>query len=271
MTRFKKFATGHPLAFTLVVTVLLIILQGGFAALSALLLGLSVTGEVPQLLGRLMATAGFLALIWRLGWLRAAGIIRLGDRRVWLITLLALVYLFFTHVYAFFGDYRYDVSYVAETMPWAALDTFLAGVSEEIVFRGLVLYVLLRKWAGARWGRLSAVAVSAFVFAALHLFGLLAGQPQIVLLQTLNAFVSALWYGAFVVRWRSVWPVILVHGLLNVIVTVRALATPGFAPTAGSYLLVTLLELPLVIYGLYLIVRAPTTLSAGHAPLRSVA
>lgn len=256
MKRFKEFAAVHPLGFTFGVTLLLVILQGGSAALAALLLGLSVTGEMPQLLGKLVTTAGFLALIWRLGWLRAAGITHLGHPRVWLITLVALVYLFFTHVYAFFGDFSYDVAYLG-TSSTAGLNTFLAGVGEEIVFRGLVLYVLLRQWDSSRWGRLSAVVVTAFVFGALHLFGLLAGRPQVVLLQVLNTFVSAIWYGAFVVRWRSVWPAILVHGALNVVVTARALSTPGFAATADAYLLVTLLELPLVIYGIYLIVRTP--------------
>jgi hypothetical protein len=79
-----SFARNHPLAFVLTSavawSVLLVALMG--VASSALRMP---NGDAT--IGRLAVTACVLLLVWRLGWLKAAGITRLGRWQVWRLAL----------------------------------------------------------------------------------------------------------------------------------------------------------------------------------------
>jgi membrane protease YdiL (CAAX protease family) len=87
--------------------------------------------------------------------------------------------------------------------PWMMMTTVVAApVLEELLFRGLVLEVLLRRWSAA-----AAVAVSAALFGAAHLPNL----PQAV-----NAFAIACVMGyIFVLTGRRLVPVIVIHAANN--------------------------------------------------------
>lgn len=206
----------------------------------------------PQVIGQFVATLGFLILLWRFGWLAPAGITRLGNRRLWLITLLILFYTGVSLLVAFFGTLRVDLS-LNRSMTPVLLHTTMAGVMEEILFRGLILFALVSKWGGSRRGLMSAVFVSAFLFGALHLVNLASGQADVTTLQIAEAFVSGILYGALVLTAGSVWPAVVLHSGINLLANVAVLNVPGFAITTGQYLALVLLEIPLVLYGFYLI------------------
>jgi membrane protease YdiL (CAAX protease family) len=109
--------------------------------------------------------------------------------------------------------------------PWVWLQVFLvacvaAPVVEETMFRG-VLYRHLRE-ATPHWGRaasiLLSVALSSFVFAAIHPQGLL-GVPVLMALACAFAVVR---------EWRgSLLPGVIAHGLNNFLVTLLLLLTAG--------------------------------------------
>jgi membrane protease YdiL (CAAX protease family) len=254
MKKLTQFAEDHPLVFTFVALLLLIGLMGGAAALSAGLLEYQITAVEPQVIGQLVATIGFLLLLWGLGWLAPAGITRLGNRRIWLITLLILVYTGMSALLAFFGALRVDLSLNPGTGP-VLLHTMLAGVMEEILFRGLILYALVSRWGGTRRGTVSAVLVSAFLFGVLHFFNLLGGPADITALQVTEAAASGILYGALVLTAGSVWPAVILHSLINLLVNIAVLNEPGFSVTPAQYLTLVLLDIPLVLYGFYLLTR----------------
>lgn len=86
----------------------------------------------------------------------------------------------------------------------------LAPLTEEIVFRGVVLPA-----AGDRWGVVAGVLVSATLFAAIHF------QPLVMLVVLPGGVAFAL----LAVRFRSLWAAILGHSLFNAI---SLLALLGF-------------------------------------------
>lgn len=252
MNKLKAFAVNHPLGFSFVVLVLLFVLMGGPAALAAGLLDYDMTDVEPQVMGQIVATIGFLLLLWRFGWLAPAGISRLGSRRLWLITLLILLYTGVSALMAFFGTLNVDLSLNVSMAP-VLIHTTMAGVMEEILFRGLMLYALVLSWGNSRRGLLSAVVLSAFLFGALHFVNLAAGPANMTTLQVLEAFVSALLYGALVLVGGSVWPAVLLHSGINLLVNVAVLNTPEFNLTPAQYLTLVLLDIPPAVYGFYLL------------------
>lgn len=255
MTRLKKFAVNRPLGFTFVALILLFLLMSGAVAIAVGLLGYDMAAVEPQVMGQVVATMGFLLLLWRFDWLGPAGITHLGSRRLWLITLLILFYTGLSALIAFFGTLRVDLSLHSSMTP-VLVHTTMAGVMEEILFRGLILYVLVAKWGGSRRGLLSAVSLSAFLFGTLHFVNLAGGQADVTTLQVAEAFVSGILYGALVLTTGSIWPAVVLHSGINLLVNVAALNTPGFAGTAGQYLALVLLEMPLTLYGFYLLTKA---------------
>jgi hypothetical protein len=65
---------------------------------------------VSGTLGRLVIIAGSLWLVWRLGWLEASGITRLGNWQVWLLALGGLIYFASASLFVFYGKVAFDIS-----------------------------------------------------------------------------------------------------------------------------------------------------------------
>ena len=83
---------------------------------------------------------------------------------------------------------------------WLFSATLLAPVSEELVFRGILLNLWQR-----RWGTTRAVIFSAIAFGAVHL--------QYAVFATVAGVFFALVY----LKYRSLWPGTLLHSLYNVV------------------------------------------------------
>lgn len=252
MNTFRQFASKRPLIFALLMVLLLLVLMGGAAALTIGLLGYEITDTMPQIIGQFVATLGFLFILWRFDWLAASGITRLGSRRLWLATMLILVYIGLSLCYAFFGTLRVDLSLRTEMAPML-VHTTMAGVMEEILLRGLILYALVAVWGRTRWGITAAALVSAFLFGILHLFNLATGQLDLTLLQVTESFVSAILYGGLVLSGGSIWPAVVLHSGLNFVANTVVLNTPDFTLTTTKYLTLIVLDIPLAVVGFYLL------------------
>ena len=256
MGKFKQFAGKRPLSFTFLIVFLFILVMGGAAALAAALLGYEVTDVMAQFIGQLVATAGILLLLWRFGWLADAGITRLGRRRLWLLTGGLLIYNSLAALLAFFGTPWVSLKMSMATAP-TLLHTTMAGIVEEFLFRGVLLYALVTGWRNRRRGSVAAVLVTALLFGALHLFNLATGETGMTLLQVFESSLSAILYGALVLLGGSVWPAVLLHSGLNLLVNAAVLAEPGFTVTTTQYLWLILSDMPLAAYGLYLLRTPP--------------
>jgi len=257
MDRLKRFASESPIAFSSVTTVLLWVCYIA-AGVAASVLSTGAEGQqAVSAVGRLAAALVFLGVLWRFGWLGAAGITKLGAWRSWLLVLPVLAYEIFAHLYAFFGSF--DLGVPESPLAWAvALNGSAAGLLEELVFRAVVLYALARLWASTTTGLLKSVLVSSLFFGAAHLLHLSLGRPApLVLLLAASAFLGGIYYGAFALHAGSVWPAVALHVLLNAVVGAQAVSNPGFAETVSGWLLVLALQLPAVGLGIWLLGRVP--------------
>lgn len=258
MTRLKAFATNHPLLFTLLLILSWFVVGAIFVALATLLLQSSFLDYGPQVIGTLAATIYLLLLAWRFGWLRAAGITTLGNWQAWVVTIVALIYLVLAFWYAFFGDVSVDAAQQLSSSEGRTIlgRQIVVGLVEEILFRGIILYALARVW-GATWrGLLASILLSAFLFGIIHLLQSAAGRSfDMALVASLEAFISGIWWAAIVLLWSTVWPTVLLHVVSNAAVLIKALDYPGIVFSASDYALAILLQLPLVVFGLWLVYK----------------
>ena len=127
------------------------------------------------------------------------------------------------------------------------------------MFRGLVLYVLIRAWGNTRQGIIGSVLLAALLFAFLHITQVFTHKvsPSLVFLLTLETFIVSMWWGALVLYGGSVWPAVLLHFAVNAAVAVQGLEVhPAVEPGASSYTLLFWFSIPLGLLGAWLLVRA---------------
>lgn len=94
-----------------------------------------------------------------------------------------------------------------KVMFWVAFNTFLVGLSEEVMFRGVLFRALLENFEV--W---PAIIVTTLLFGAAHVFnGFTTGQWGTSVLQAMSACMSGLIFMAIVIRTGSIWPAIVYH------------------------------------------------------------
>ncbi len=252
MTRLPE---RHPFVFALAVTVILLVayIVAGVAAASV---PTDAAGQrAVEALARLCAAAACAWVIRRVGLSADAGLTRAGAWGVWLIVGLALVFQLPIQLSALFGRLAIPIS------DWAlsgavAFNGAAAGALEELAFRGLLLFALLRVWSDSRQGVVQSVALSSLLFGVLHFIRLPMGQPVVeVSLLVLDATVSGIFYAGIVLYARSIWPAVAYHAVPNAVVGAFAVATPGFSETVAAWVPILLSEIPVVALGLYLLAR----------------
>ena len=261
MNTIKTFAEKRPFVFVVLVLLTWFFLGAVLVFGSAALLRVSIVEDVPQIIGTLGATFVLLVIMGRMGWLRSIGIARFGGWRVWLMVLPLLVYMILAYWYGFFGDVSFDFGVFARSDEARRIlvRDGIVGFVEETLFRGIVLYALVRVWGKSRGGLIASVIVQAALFGALHMLHVGAGSPSVtVLMVVMNSFLSGIWWGVIVLRWESLWPAIVLHGLSNASVLTKGISSAYIEPATTAYIRATLLEIPLLVLGVWLLLRAPT-------------
>lgn len=253
MPRFARFADSRPVLFSVLVTLAFVVLLVVVAVVSQALpgeRGLEVGGAVGRLV---MAGLGLWALS-SLGWLREAGLAGFGDRVAWLIVLPPLVYVALVYPLLLTGDLALNVDRPIQAALVAA-NGFSAGGMEEIVFRGLVLCALLRRWGHDRRGIAGSLALSSLLFAAPHALNLLTDPDATRVLAQLGwALLLGVVFGMLVLAGESVWPVAALHGLCNAVVHLNRLGREIDVGGTSAVLLI-LAPLPLLLYAGFLLRR----------------
>jgi membrane protease YdiL (CAAX protease family) len=130
-----------------------------------------------------------------------------------------------------------------------AVNTALVAVSEELMFRAILLQGLRERYA--LW---PAVLMSSALFGVVHTVnGLASGDLGGALWQATAAFLQGIAYAAIRLRTRSVWPMTVVHGLWDFALVSSMLgAVPGDDGSVLPYAAL-LAVLPLCLYGVYLL------------------
>ena len=266
MEGFQQLATHLPIVFGLIITLAFFLLS-----IASFMLGMAIPAgiykpHIGEMLGRLTSTLIFVFILWRFGWLTAAGFTRSGGWQSWLPILMLLAYLVVAVIHAYFGDFRFDLS-KPKLAGMVALNQMAIGLVEETAYRGVVMYAFVRLWGDSSWGLVGSVLLSALFFGASHMVWVAFGKPAIQsTLMSLSAFEAGIYYGAFVLASGSIWPAVVFHGLVNAVVNVKLIDKPEYKETVSSGVRMVLLNLPIVIYAVYLLWKMPPFATTPNAP-----
>ena len=135
------------------------------------------------------------------------------------------------------------------TLLIVACNTTLVALSEELMFRSILLQSLLDRFA--IW---PAVLMSSTLFGMAHtLNGLTTGDVDGALWQSAAAFLQGIGYAAIRLRTRSVWPMMVVHGLWDFALVTAALTTVSTGEGSALPFAALLAVLPICLYGVFLL------------------
>ena len=130
-----------------------------------------------------------------------------------------------------------------------ACNAALVAISEELMFRAILLQGMLDRYAV--W---PAVLISSALFGLAHTGnGLATGDVSGALWQAVAATLQGVGYAAIRLRTRSVWPMVLVHGLWDYALVTATLPHPAEDGASILPYVALLAVLPLCLYGVYLL------------------
>lgn len=245
----SNLARKHPVGFVLILTILWVVMLLVFMIIATTVFHKPYGDAMTFSIGRLVVTACVLFLAWRLDWLGTSGISKSGSWQVWLLALGGLAYFASASLYSFYGRVAFDFSSLLR-LPDAreiATSHFIAGLSEEILFRGLTLYALIRVWGNTTRGILGSVILVSALFALVHITQVFTygTSPSTALLLVLQTFVISIWWGALVIMGGSIWPAVILHFVVNAVVAVQGLTTLMIEPGILAYRQLLWFSLPL--------------------------
>lgn len=243
-----RFIGRHPLGFALGFCVA----QLGLAALLRLTLGLAGVDSPDTIATCLDIALGLAAtlLLTGLGWWCEAGF---NQPREWRQLHLLWFPLVITAL-PFLGGVELPA---LRSLPLLVAGTLVGVWQEEALFRGLLWRALL---SGGPW---RATVTTALLFGAIHLGIVVLGGPlEAAVPLVISATCAGLMYGAIRTRTRSIWPVLLLHAVWNLVNQITT------AETSDMLLLVMNLAVTFGFagYGLLLLRRGGTVATRELAP-----
>lgn len=140
----------------------------------------------------------------------------------------SIIYTYIT----FLGVYKFQYQYAGLGMIFSVvLFGFATGVMEEFGIRGVLLPILIQKWGGTKNAVIKAVWTTSIVFGLLHGIdlisyfiknGSLSSEYIIVkLFHILYTVMFGVFAGALVVYTKSIWGIIVIHALHDIISSVE--------------------------------------------------
>jgi membrane protease YdiL (CAAX protease family) len=258
MNRISGLADKKPLVFVILALLAWLGLGTVIVFVAASLFQVPITDPHIQEAGTLGATGVLLLLASRLGWLRKIGVTAFGTWTIWALTLLLGCYLVLSGFYSFFGEVTFDIRSLFGTQEARAilLRQPIVGFVEETMFRGILLYALVRVWGQTRRGLVAAVVVQAALFGTIHALQIIAGSTLAnAVANVLNTFVFGVWLGMLVLSVASLWPAIVLHAVSNAFMLIKGLNTRWVDPVSLGYIRAALFDFLLVLVGLWIILR----------------
>jgi len=268
----KRFAFSWPVIFSLLVILVAgLLTELPFDLFFIRLVGNPAAEFFKVAISHTLTGLILVGLLHKLGLFKQAGFTPPGQwKAVWLAWPLAL----FTLLNL---DSLIDGSLVIDTARPGLIVLYVGmnlaiGFCEEVMARGVVLSVLLRKWGHTRRGIYVAVLVASALFGISHVFNVVAGRRP--LLSGLTQIGFSIFFGvvfaACFLRNKSIWPMIIVHALVNMAGSLRHIAVGGAVQTAvaditiAQAIMSVVITLPLFLYGLFILRRVEPFADPGH-------
>lgn len=253
MNKLKAVSEKHPVWFAVCFSITWFVFLFVIAGITSQAFGRPFEDPVTATIARVLLTIGVILLLRRCGWLRDAGITRVGKWWAWLLALGGFVYYAWASLYSLFGKIDMATADISAVPLIIFGSQFMVALSEEIAFRGLILYALMRAWKDSIRGTIGSVLLTSLLFAVLHFIQGFTLNISTVSLLVLQTAIVAIWWGALVQSGRSIWPVVLIHFFGNSIMGVQSLSMPLAEPVILAYRQLLWLSIPLGLLGLGLI------------------
>jgi membrane protease YdiL (CAAX protease family) len=197
-------------------------------------------------------------MLWRFGWIKFSRITAVGDLKTWGIAASICVYLVLAEVFVFSGDFSFPISNPQLGLSHLSL-SMATGLVEETMYRALVLVAMITAWGGTKRGQIKAILLSSLFFGINHLINLMIRPAGVVFLQAGIVILPGIFYAALVLAKKTIWPVILIHGLTNAAVNIKVSQIDSFSETIGMWLGFALVLIPVLAYTVVLIRQLPET------------
>lgn len=135
------------------------------------------------------------------------------------------------------------------------------GFFEEILCRGLMLPLFLKKYGNTKKGAYLALVMSSLLFGMAHFTGFFMGRQSLLaaVAQMMYATSFGVFAGACVVRMKSIYPMVLLHAVINIsgelgeLVDDCVLNRGYYTISLDKAVFLVILALPLLLYGLFLV------------------
>ena len=179
------------------------------------------------------------------------------NAKQWILPMLPILLLY---AYSVVGEWFLSCAGTPMQAWWRvaiyALCMLAIGLTEELLFRGLVTQMIFDKYGKSSVGVWLTVIVSSLLFGAAHGTNALTGEIPLsgVLVQVVAATALGMCLAAVYLRSRSLWAVALVHGFMDfcALFTSGVYSVSSVAETVGGYDGAQLLAA--LVYGLYAVI-----------------
>lgn len=125
--------------------------------------------------------------------------------------------------------------------PWYLIAVFvicmiLVGITEELLCRGVLAELLLRRYGATKQGIWKAVIVSGVLFGLAHLSNLISAQPVGVLVQCVIAGMMGMAFAAIYFRTGCIWVTVFLHAFVDICALITGgLYSGALAETISDY------------------------------------
>ena len=224
MKKIREFSRNSPVLFSLVFTLLVILVHEAFSTLFYLLpatVGMDIVNELVFIIWpvTLVVLFGF-SFIFRQRGIRATVGAALPS------------FLLFGLILA--GEMGSMISNPAtewKSNPEIFLGVLMligVGFREEILFRGVIANAIARKYANSKKGLWITALCTGAIFGSMHLANVFHGVSfEGALIQSLSAFGSGIFFCAVYLRGGSIWAMACLHSLFNAAGAAEVLFTNG--------------------------------------------
>lgn len=134
------------------------------------------------------------------------------------------------------------------------------GLFEEVLFRGLVFPLMIKKWGRKRSGCYMAMILSSMLFGILHLVHYFLGDSSLIatIAQIIYATFIGVFFAACVIRNYSIYPAIMLHGIFDITGSLKEIAVGGginryISMSLEEAIICVIITLPLFVYGIFIV------------------
>jgi membrane protease YdiL (CAAX protease family) len=258
MKKLISFLTKHPILSVISLAISWLVLIMIFAGIASGLLKKEFGGLTTSFIGHLVGIICVFFLLWRLGWLKGAGITRFGAYQTWLIAIIGTLYFALASLYSFYGKLGFDFANLFNLSSSGSIirTQTVVCIDEEMLFRGAILYILVRSWGSTQKGIFGSVILMSTIFALFHIVWFLSsGISLATSLLLAEAIIISIWWAALVLKGGSIWPAFLAHFAVNTVIALQGISVSIIQPDLQVYIRLFLFSLPLGVIGIWLLTK----------------